>query len=68
MDSAAASSKWQVLKGVLGYDACCQECQINYACTRFMGSARSCTLLFDSANATLAKGPRNSYVAVMQAV
>ena len=54
------------LPKVSGYDACCEECKSDYACKRFMGGKRGCTLLYDAADATLAKGPRKSYVGVIQ--
>jgi hypothetical protein len=50
-----------------GYDACCQACQDDYGCKRFVGGARSCTLLFDAPDATLVPGPSDSFVGVMVA-
>ena len=49
-----------------GYDACCEACTDDYACKRFMGGKRGCTLLYDDANVILVAGPRKLYVCVMQ--
>ena len=62
------SSMQLALRCVSGYNACCEECLIDYGCKRFMGTARSCTMLYDAANATLAKAPSKSCVGVMQVV
>ena len=64
--ASSASSPPLPLPRVDGYDACCRACQSDYGCKRFQGGKRGCTLLYDVAGAAPVKGPRKSYVAVMQ--
>ena len=67
-DDGAGSQRLK-LPRVSGYDACCRACTADYACKRFQGAERGCTLYMRNGTGTgPVKGPRKSYVAVMQPV